>query len=357
MPLVSFDSVSGSQHLRWRPSPSVSTRIRRVLQLALAVCILAAVFALTRIPGTGDRQVLPDESTQFSLDHTVIGSAPIDPVYVVEQRARPGYRIFSFDPKTGSDTTIFTVPDGAIIYGISLSPDKETMAVSYTPDFEADGGGLWLLDMKTLELTETSAAKPGVFLTEPEFAADGRSVFVTHVDRTEDDEQLAIAEVELDDGTTTIVTNEGITPAVANEKLYYLEVDTESARRSIGVRDRDGNTSSIDVDDGNRDLDHLVATSERHPIHVAVLESDSEPSISFGAPADAHGNHNVRSTWWTLSSSIDAASATNIDPIIIYDATTTTDGTVVYATLEGLAVADGERLDLIASRAIRFVTS
>ena len=74
---------------------------RRLLQLVLAILVAAAVFVIAGRGSDGAEPVLPDTATAFSLDMTVVGSADVDTIYVVEQRARPAYRIFAFDPTTG----------------------------------------------------------------------------------------------------------------------------------------------------------------------------------------------------------------------------------------------------------------
>lgn len=79
--------------------------------------------------------------------------------------------------------------------------------------------------------------------------------------------------------------------------------------------------------------------------------------MSLGKPAAARGNHNIRSAWW---SSEELALLTELDefePIIVYDAATSDSGAIVYATLEGLSIGQDERVDVIRSRAIRFIAT
>lgn len=333
-------------------------RVRRLLQAALVIAVFGAVWLVGFRPAS-EPEVLPDTSEQFSLDLSVSASLDHDLVYVVEQRARPKYRIFSFDPDTGADETVFTVPEDAIIYGISLHPDRSQLAVSYSTDFNIEGNGVWLLDLETLEFTEVSPTEPGIYLTELEWALDGSEIFATHVDRRADTESLAIASVSIDHdavtaGTVEIILEDAITPAVAGGGLFHLTVDEEKARRAIGVLTSDGAVHSIEVLDGERDLDHLTARADRDDVFVAVLDQQDEGLLSFGTPVAAHGNHNVQSSWWSVDTAIEP---TAIEPIIVYDAATSGSGAIVYATLEGLSIADGERVDLIRSRAIRFVAA
>ncbi len=321
---------------------------------------LGAALAVWLIGFSGDdgpAPVIPDTESQFSLDLEVVASTDHDVVYVVEQRARPNYRIFSFDPSSGDAETIFTVPDDAIVYGLALSPDRETLAVGYTDDFNTGGNGLWTLDIDSLEFVEVVGPVEDIFLTELEWAADGESVLATHVDRTGEDEVLSIAEVAVDTGTITTLVTDAITPAVAGDDLYYLIVGEDSARRSVGLRDADGATSVVAFEGSDLDLDHLVAGVETGEVFVVVLDIPDAAGVTVGDEAEAHGNHDVPGTWWDTALGMAEPVMQAYDPIIVYNATMTDDA-LVYATLTGLSLAplDGdERLTLIESRAVRFV--
>lgn len=58
------------------------------------------------------------------------------------------------------------------------------------------------------------------------------------------------------------------------------------------------------------------------------------------------------STWWDVSD----ASPSEVEATTVYDADISGDS-LVYVTREGLWVADGTKVDLIASRALRFITA
>jgi hypothetical protein len=321
------------------------------------VWIGVAVWLLSVDSGDGTAAVLPDTQAQFSLDLKVIGEVEHDVVYVVEQRARPAYRIFSFDPSTGADETVLTVPTDAIIYGIALSPDRSTLAVAYSADFHIAGSGVSALDVASGKLTEVVPAQPDVYLTELEWSVDGRSVLATHVDRTGTDEQLSVAKISIADKSTEVIVDDAIAPVVDGDGLYYLTVDSEHARRAIGHLDGSGTSTAIAIGDGGFDLDHLIAGGDQTSLHVAVLNTNQGGDLSLGTPADAHGNHKVPSTWWDVAVTPSTATPTALEPIIVYDAASS-GSALVYATQEGLAIAvNGTRTDLIASRAIRFVAA
>jgi len=336
------------------------TRIRRwkrviqASQVVVALAVFASVWLIAFRGDDGPAPVIPDTTSQFSLGLDVVGSVDHDVVYAVEQRARPFYRILAFDPSDGEVETVFTVPEDAIIYGIALSPDAKTLAVSYSTDFSIAGNGLWQLDLDSGDFTQMLETETDRYLVDPVWSRDGSSVLVTHVDRSTNDEQLAIAEIDLD-GTITMRAINGVDPAIDDDTLYYLHVGADSARRSIGVVDNGGNQIVVDFEERDFDLDHLVSADGL--TQVAVLDPVDDGLVTLGDTADAHGDHNVRSTWWQveLGESGFSAEPTELEPIIVYDAAATDEGTIVYATLEGLSIGGDERVDLIKSRAIRFV--
>ncbi len=218
------------------------------------------------------------------------------------------------------------------------------------------GSGLWTLDLTSLALTEVAPVETDVYFVELEWSSDGQSVLATRVDRTAADEQLAIADISLAGGSVDVIVQNGIAPAIDDNDLYYLTVDDEGARRSIGVVHESGETSSVTVGGAPADLDHLLAGTESGSLRVTVLDIEAGSGLTVGEPADAHGNHEAESTWWdvVIGDGSTSATPTTLEPIITYDASSSGDA-IVYATQEGLSIARDERTDLIASRAIRFV--
>lgn len=324
---------------------------------AIAVLVAFGVWSIGFAPDDGPAPVLPETSEQFSLDLEVVATANLPVIYAVEQRARPAYRIFAFDPTTGTDTTVFTVPDNAIIYGIALSPDGTTLAVTYTPDYDLDGAGLWLLDLDSQEMTMVRDVESGVYHVDPTWTTDATAVLTTRVDRTSDSEQLGIGRISTSTGDASVVVPDVINPVVLGDVTYGLTVDADLARRSITRLD---NTGTAQIASGDLDLDHLVAVDGER-LAVAGIAAEETNGLTFGTAASAHGNHNTPSTWWQLATddNKDAPTASNAPSAVVYDATSPGEYLVV-ATTEGLAIEDptqGTRTQLITSRAIRLVAA
>ncbi len=330
----------------------------RVCQVALAGLVAFGAWSIGFAGDDGPAAVLPETDEQFSLDLEVIDATDHGVVYVVEQRARPAYRIFSFDPATGADETVFTVPEDAIVFGIALDDDHSRLAVTYSPDFELDGSGLALLDLGSGELTVVSDVETDVYLTDPAWSDDGEFVLATRVDRRGDDEQLSVARIDATTGATEVVADDAINPVPTDGGFSALTVDEDGARRRI--QETTGSTVR-EVAGGDLDLDHLVVGDDA-TLWVAALEPDESTieGLRFGQPAAAHGSHDRPAAWWRLVTASDAPAVVGAEPTIIHDAAFGDDA-IVAATNTGLAIVHVDdpdrRIDLIASRAIRLVAA
>lgn len=328
-----------------------------VLNVAIAVWLIGFRGAAAPPDVLPDTTLEVDAATavEFSLDLAVATTLDHELVYAVEQRARPAYRIFSLDPSTGEVATVFAVPEDAIVYGIALSPDRTTLAVAYTPDFNLEGSGLWTLDVASGAFEERRAVTRGLHVVDLSWSEDGEQVLATEVDRR-GEEQLSGVVIDAETGDIALRIDNAISPVEVAGGLHYLRVGPDKARRSIGVLDAAGVTSSIELADEALDLDHLTAVPGSNILRVAVLDLD-DGGVSVGSAADAHGSHDVPSSWFEVAASgHDDVHATGFDPIIVFDAAAT-DDSIVYATKQGLSIATDRRIDVIASRAIRFVAA
>ena len=306
---------------------------------------------------TGAAPVLPDTTARFSLDLEVVADTEHDDVvYAVEQRARPFYRIFSFDPASGEVETVLTIEEDAIVFDIAIGPAGDTLAVGWASDHAIEGSGVSLLDLATGQLDEVVPASTGTYLTDLTWSPDGESVLATEVDRTGAAEQLSAVRVDLGTASVSTLLVDAVNPVQLGQDVYALPLDEDGARRTVAVVDA-GVATVLPVDTGEDDLDHLLADAETNSLRVAVIDTIEEATVTIGDAASAHGNHDTPSTWWAIPLDVpEAAEPLPWEPTIVYDSAVTADG-VVYATVEGISVGADDRLDLIESRAIRFVTA
>ena len=282
------------------------------LMVVVAVNLAALVWVIgLRSSGNGTPPALAATTPEFTLDATVVAlleSADPATIYVLEQRARPDYRIAAFEPTSGEPSTVFEIPDEALAYSIAASPSGESLAVAYTADFNVNGSGIVLVDIVDGSTRWIYEETPDEFVTDLAWSLDGMSIWATH-----------------------IATDE-----------------------------------SLSVVGGALDLDHLVVTRSGEALFVAALNSSIETggaSLSIGQPAAAHGNHSGPSTWFRVDpSGTSPAHALPLTQTIIYGATARPDGLIAVATREGLITIEFGDLGfhettLVESRALRAVAS
>lgn len=262
---------TAAAHRRRRPG-----RLVMAGRVAVALTVLVGVWAVG-FRDTGAAPVLPDTDARFSLDLEVVASADHDVVYAVEQRARPFYRVLSFDPASGQVETVMTVEEDAIIFDVALAPGGDALAVGYSPDYTIEGSGISLLDLDTGSLTDVVPAATGIYLTDLVWAPDGGSVLATEVDRTGDDEALSAVRVDARTGTVDTLLADAVNPAQLGDDVYALPLDDDGARRTVARIGDDGDVTVLPADTGAADLDHLLADEATGTLRVAVLEVTEQP--------------------------------------------------------------------------------
>ena len=307
------------------------------------------------LPETGD--------VEFSLDAEFRSPTEGAPVYVLEQRAAPNHRVVRIEPGDGSITTVWPVPEGSLVHSIATSPDGEFLAMAVTDDWREPGNDLVLLELDTGIATTVWVSTDGDLLTDLVWDLDGSAVWATHIDgETVGPDAFRSLAISAATGVVVDEVSLSVSPAPIPGGVAVLRVDpTDSARHSVAVI---GGSTVLDVlpDRGSRDLDHLVYDPSRERLLVAALVEHDDDVFALGAPASAHGDHNIASEWFQVSL-VDGAQR-SADPVeltdtVVYDAAVLFDGSVAFATREGLMLApahDPAIVHVVASRAFRKVT-
>jgi hypothetical protein len=95
-----------------------------------------------------------------------------------------------------------------------------------------------------------------------------------------------------------------------------------------------------------------------HGVRTVRSPALKEPTavVIVGRSVNAHGNHEVESTWWDMPLG-GTPSASTVDRTIVYDAAATTNS-IVEATREGLSVVNRPyAINLITSRDTRLMAA
>ncbi len=341
--------------------------ISQVAGVGLVLTVAVGVWLVSWPPDEPPAPALPDMATQFSLDLKIIGEVDADPVFVVEQRAQPNYRIFAFDPISGEQQTIYSVPESSVIQGLALSPDRSTLAVAYADNYGVDGNQLVMLDVASGEIESITTAQLGHWLVDLVWAPGGDEVYATEVVNADDGERLSVVGIDASSGEETMRADNAMNPAPTGDAVLVLDVGQQNARSLIRNVAADGSDANLEVSEGLVDLDHLLYDAEADVAIVAVLKGADSSGVALGAQADAHGSHDVVSTWWAGSVAGGQSSSIGSEPDsdVVYDAVISGDW-IVSVTGEGLSfedvgIASGDPkfeprlVDVVFSRALRFV--
>lgn len=299
----------------------------------------------------------------FTLDAEVVGQLPTgaESVYFVEYRGYPNYRILRLDEGADAFEQVIQIPKETLVYSLAISADKSQLLVAWENELIGFSNGIYTVDLAA-ESPEFEALIPpvdGVVYSSIAVADEG-SFWATKVESLEGG--LAYSLVEFDyAGNVLRSVADAINPVVAEGELYFLPLEADESRRSIGKLMPDGTTAVIDILDGEYDLDDFLFLDDQ--LYVAVLNRDQQASANifldmFSSTASAHGNHNTPATWVAFDGAdFSYVGDSDWGAKIIYDSVVLQNGQILELTNEGLEVIDDERTTIIKSRALRLVTN
>jgi Tol biopolymer transport system component len=201
--------------------------------------------------------------------------------------------IRSLDLANGRIATIFTIPQGAWIYYVSISPDNKQLIMSYSPT-PAENLPFYQA-LYTLPLD--GSAPPQLLFTPPtkddqyiqaEWSPDGRYIYYTHVnyqipsDPTRIYPLYTIYRMAYPDGQPDMIAEKAYWPRLSpdSSRLVYVQVEPLSLNNKLYIADASGANAQ-----------EIVLSGDRIPdIKDAPLFSPDGQSILFSAasPVQAH---------------------------------------------------------------------
>lgn len=331
--------------------------------IILTLMTLAAIVLVSiNVTGPSDTVVpiIGEEAPQFSLDAEIVGSADLDSVYLLEYRGSPNYRIFEYSPQATELKEVFNVPERGLVYGMSLSPDGDQLAVSFTTEFTSNGNGVYLLNLTndSPELKEVIAEEADAFYFDLEWG-DANELWASRTTSTNNISSNDIVKIQVDNGEAETIATNAIDPAVLGQSVAYLPLESDNSRRSVEIYSiPDESVLEVDVFNKEYDLDNLIYNPTSNELLVAGLSRSNGLTFRFGEVVHAHGNHSIPSSWVILGGE-DYASVSDavLDSKLVFDSTFDDQGRILEVTNEGLYVGDpqGERELIIKSRALRFI--
>lgn len=323
--------------------------------VASAVAVSGALVGF----GCSSGSVPVDQADTNGLTGTEAGG----PIYYVEVRSRPDYRLYTLDPGDGSSEAVFEVAELGAISSLAVAPDGERLALAYTTDYTVAGNGLYTLAVPGSGSgpADESALEPlapeldAEFFDDLAFSPDGATVWAS----IGQNNQSRLTAIDVASGQTSTVIENAVAPAPGTGWLAYLPIEADGSRRSIAVLDlATDETRRYPVLDGQYDLGHLLADEARGRLWFTALIPVGEPLISFGEPAGAHGSHDGPSQWLVLDLETGAISGL-VDQQLsnVRDSALLADGVLVESNPDGLVFPFDGSEPVLKSRVVTEISA
>ncbi len=304
----------------------------------------------------------PATAVEFSLDAELISPLPTGtaPLYLVEYRGYPNYRILRLAADATEFEVIFQVPKGALIYGIGSTADKKQLLLAYAETVTGLANGIYTLDL------ETPTAEPVALLPRVEgitysdiVPASDNTFWVTVFDMATNDGQYSIAQYDFSGALLQSIPN-ATAPILTEEGIYFLPLEADYSRRSIARLNSDSSIEIFEILSGEYDLNNAVFIGNE--VYVSVLSRDNPTTSSafsalFRNTVSAHGNHNTPATWVVFDrADFSYLRDADWDAKGLYDSFASQSGQIVEVTTAGLELISADRTLIVKSRAFRFAT-
>jgi hypothetical protein len=152
----------------------------------------------------------------------------------------------SLDLATGDLSTIFQTPPGSWMDAVAVSPDSETLVISYSPPMEAPYGGqgsiygMPLDGSKPPHLLVVPASDQDQY-SQPAWSADGKYIYFANTNYR-GITSYAVMRVPYPDGKPEKLVDQAYWPRVSEDgtRLTYVSIDPQSLANSLFFANDDG---------------------------------------------------------------------------------------------------------------------
>jgi len=290
-------------------------------------------------------------------------------IVFIEERGQPNFRLAKFDLETKEITTIFQIPQGAWVYQLDASTDSKQLVLSYTEPSEEtsfDRSGIYLLDLETNAEPQLllGSDEAFVYYYDPVFSTDNTFVYYIVSDSVR--RSLRLERINLESNEVILIAENALWPKVSPDgtSITYLSINQETQDRSLIKANLDGsNPQTLITENQLGDLDLPFYSADGDWIYVSVPKEQTEESslwqnlLGIASLAYAHGNHDVPSDWWRISSNGSEPEQVTQESVIHYYGDVSASNTVGYTGTKGFYIFDGEESKLLlGSRALRAFT-
>ena len=273
------------------------------------------------------------------------------------------------DLSNGAVSTVFTAPDGAWIFYLTVSPDAKQLVMSYIPPptetASSSGRILYIMPMDGSEPPQPlfTPPTPSDHYTQAEWSPDGKYIYYTHYnDQDPPDQQLNppydISRITYPDGQPEKIVSNAFWSRLSSDttKIVYVALEPVTGKNDLFIANTVGsNPQRVTFSD-----------SWIPELMDAPIFSPDGQSILFSAPVTAQAYqpnwldrlmgvqiakaHSVPSDWWSVPVAGGTATRlTQIQAINLF-ASISPDGKYIASTSGGgifVMKPDGSNLTLL----------
>lgn len=283
----------------------------------------------------------------------------------VEQRAQPNYRVARLDFAAPTVETVFTIPEGALVYQLGTGLTAGQMLMSYSAPSDGNHTAYDRNGIYTLDLSDGSVQRllgedaPDIFYAHPQPIDD--AVVYTVYDRA--GETRRVERFDPDMQITQVIATDAIMPLAASDgsAVAWLHINPVTQARSLWVSDADGhNPRELVSETAFGDLDLPLFSPDGAWIYFTALDSTPLTTTLLGAlsgasPVSAHGNHNQPVRWYRVAVSGGTPEPITTDAMITLHATVQGES-LGFVSDSGFQVAQaGTIRQIVRSRVMRSV--
>lgn len=223
------------------------------------------------------------------------------------------------DLSTGAETTVFTAPEGAWIFYMTVSPDAKQLAMSYVPPAQPTSSPSRILYIMPMDGSKPpqplfTPPTPSDHYTQAEWSPDGTYIYYTHYnDQYPPDAQLNppydIYRISYPGGQSEKIISNAFWSRVSRDsnKLVYVALEPLTGKNELFVANADGsNPQSVTF--SGPGIPEIIDAPIFSPDGQSILFSAPTPTQSYQpnwfdklTGVKVVKAHNVPSDWWSVS--------------------------------------------------------
>jgi Tol biopolymer transport system component len=269
----------------------------------------------------------------------------------------------SLDLETGDLVTIFQVPQNGWVDTVAVSPDHNTLILSYSPPMELPYGGQGSLYHMPLDGSEppqllvTPPTDQDVY-SQPTWSPDGKYIYLAHINY-ESVTTYEIMRMAYPDGNPETLVDHAYWPRVSDDgtQLVYVALEPETGKNQLAFANADG-TDPHQVSLNGLPVPYIIDTPMFSPDNQSIFFS-SPLGLKASAPnwfdrllnvQVAHANGSLPSDWWSVPiSGGTPTQLTNIQSLSLFGTFSPDKKYIASYSLNGIFVMkpDGTELTIV----------